>query len=102
VDAGVSGIAAQRVAEKLTDLSRGRQVLCVTHLPQIAVMADAHFEIEKKTSDGRTFTYVNELDYEGRKKELARLIGGENVTETTLLSAAEQLTAASEYKTKNH
>lgn len=100
VDAGVSGIAAQRVAEKLSDLSAGRQVLCVTHLPQIAVMADQHFEIAKKTEGGRTFTYVNALDLEGRKRELARLIGGENVTETTLLSAAEQLKAAEEYKAK--
>jgi DNA repair protein RecN (Recombination protein N) len=98
VDAGVSGIAAQRVGEKLSDLSADRQVLCVTHLPQIAVMADTHFEIEKKTSDGRTYTYVNELDREGRKKELARLIGGANITETTLLSAAEQLKAAEGYK----
>jgi DNA repair protein RecN (Recombination protein N) len=100
VDAGVSGIAAQRVGEKLADLSLGRQVLCVTHLPQIAVLADVHFEIEKKTADGRTFTYVSALELEGRKKELARLIGGENVTETTLLSAAEQLKAAEGYKTK--
>jgi DNA repair protein RecN (Recombination protein N) len=100
VDAGVSGIAAQRVSEKLADLSRNRQVLCVTHLPQIAVMADIHFEIEKKTESGRTFTYVNTLDLEGRKKELARLIGGEHVTETTLASAAEQLKAAEAYKNK--
>jgi DNA repair protein RecN (Recombination protein N) len=100
VDAGVSGIAAQRVAEKLWDLSAGRQVLCVTHLPQIAVMADQHFEIEKKTEGGRTFTYVNALNLEGRKRELARLIGGENVTGTTLLSAEEQLMAAEEYKAK--
>ncbi len=100
VDAGVSGIAAQRVGEKLTDLSRDKQVLCVTHLPQLAVMADIHFEIEKKTERGRTFTYVNALDMEGRKKELARLIGGEHITETTLLSAAEQLKAAEAYKKK--
>jgi DNA repair protein RecN (Recombination protein N) len=100
VDAGVSGVAAQRVSEKLADLSENRQVLCVTHLPQIAVMADVHFEIEKKTKDGRTFTYVNALDTEGRKKELARLIGGENITATTLLSAAEQLDAAHTYKLK--
>jgi DNA repair protein RecN (Recombination protein N) len=98
VDAGVSGIAAQRVGEKLIDVSRGRQVLCVTHLMQIAVLADVHFVIEKSTSGGRTFTSVTELDREGRKRELARLIGGEHVTETTLLSAAEQLNAAEKYK----
>ena len=98
VDAGVSGIAAQRVGEKLSELSRIRQVLCVTHLMQIAVLADTHFEIEKKTAGGRTFTSVGVLDLEGRKRELARLIGGENVTGTTLLSAAEQLAAAESYK----
>jgi DNA repair protein RecN (Recombination protein N) len=102
VDAGVSGIAAQRVGEKLTDLSRNRQVLCVTHLPQLAVMADIHFEIEKKTENGRTFTYVNALDLGGRKKELARLIGGEHITETTLASAAEQIKAAEAYKTNGN
>lgn len=100
VDAGVSGIAAQRVAEKLADLSRSRQVLCVTHLPQIAVMADVHFEIDKTTRDGRTFTAVSALDGNGREKEIARLIGGEHITQTTLLSAAEQLEAAQLYKTK--
>ena len=98
IDAGVSGIAAQRVGEKLANLAGQRQVLCVTHLPQIAVMADAHFEIQKSTSAGRTFTYVNELDIEGRKREIARLSGGENITITTLTSAAEQLDAAGKYK----
>lgn len=98
VDTGVSGIAAQRVGEKLAELSRNRQVLCVTHLPQIAVMADAHFEIEKRAAEGRTFTQVYLLDLEGKKKELARLIGGAHVTETTLRSAAEQLDAAVSFK----
>jgi DNA repair protein RecN (Recombination protein N) len=98
VDAGVSGIAAQRVGEKLADLARRRQVLCVTHLPQIAVMADTHFEISKSADGGRTYTHVAALDYEGRKAELARLSGGENVTLTTLSSAAEQLAAAERYK----
>ncbi len=98
VDAGVSGVAAQRVGEKLSDLSRDKQVLCVTHLPQIAVMADIHFEIDKKTENDRTFTYVNALELEGRKKELARLIGGEHITATTLASAAEQLKAAEAFK----
>jgi DNA repair protein RecN (Recombination protein N) len=100
VDAGVSGVAAQRVGEKLCDLSRSRQVLCVTHLSQIAVMADVHFEIEKKALDGRTYTFVNLLDQEGRKREIARLLGGENITDTTLLSAEEQLAAAAAYKAK--
>jgi len=98
IDSGVSGIAAQRVGEKLSNLAQERQVLCVTHLPQIAVMADTHFEIRKSISGGRTFTHVSELDFEGRKREIARLSGGENVTITTLTSAAEQLEAAGKYK----
>jgi DNA repair protein RecN (Recombination protein N) len=61
-------------------------------------MADAHFEIQKSVSGGRTFTHVNELDFEGRKKEIARLSGGENVTDTTMASAAEQIEAAEEFK----
>ena len=98
IDTGVSGIAAQRVGEKLAKLARQRQVLCVTHLPQIAVMADTHFEIKKSVSEGRTFTYVDQLDFEGRKKEIARLSGGENITVTTLTSAEEQLAAAAKFK----
>ena len=98
IDTGVSGISAQRVAEKLAKLAKNRQVLCVTHLPQIAVMADSHFEISKSISSGRTFTHVKELDFSGRKHEIARLSGGENVTTTTLDSAAEQLNAADLFK----
>ena len=98
IDTGVSGIAAQRVGEKLYAVSRGKQVLCVTHLPQIAAMADSHFLIEKKERDGRTYTQVKALDLEGKKMELARLHGGDNVTLTTLASAAEQLSAAESYK----
>ena len=98
IDAGVSGVAAQRVGEKLAMLARRRQVLCVTHLPQIAVMADAHFEIRKNVSGGRTFTHMSKLDFEGRKREVARLSGGENITIAALTSAAEQLEAAEEFK----
>ena len=98
IDSGVSGIAAQRVGEKLSKLAQQRQVLCVTHLPQIAVMADAHFEVRKSAEAGRTYTYVGKLTFEGRKKEIARLSGGENITGTTLTSAAEQLDAAEKYK----
>ena len=98
IDEGVSGVAAQRVAEKLAHISRTRQVICVTHLPQIAAMADAHFHVEKRESGGRTYTAVTPLDREGRVRELARLHGGDNITDTTLASAAEQLDAACEYK----
>ncbi|MCL1835510.1 MAG: DNA repair protein RecN [Oscillospiraceae bacterium] len=98
VDAGVSGIAAQRVGEKLARLARDRQVLCVTHLPQIAVMADTHFEIQKNVVGDRTYTSVESLEPEGRKREVARLSGGEHITQTTLASAAEQLEAAEKFK----
>lgn len=98
IDEGVSGVAAQRVAEKLARLSKKKQVICVTHLPQIAAMADTHFHIEKTERDGRTYTKVTPLEREGRIRELARLHGGANITDTTLASAAEQLDAASEYK----
>ena len=98
IDTGVSGVAAQRVGEKLAELSRSKQVLCVTHLPQIAAMADTHFLIEKAERDGRTYTSVNKLDREGRKRELARLHGGDNITENTLISAEEQLDSADRFK----
>ena len=100
IDTGVSGVAAQRVGEKLAELSKTKQVLCVTHLPQIAAMADTHFLIEKAERDGRTFTSVTRLDRAGRAHELARLHGGENITETTLKSAEEQLEAAESFKKK--
>ena len=91
VDAGVSGRAAQKVAEKLLAVSRGKQVLCVTHLPQIAAMADSHLLIAKSVRAGRTFTNVTPLDRDGRITELARIIGGTDITENTRRSAAEML-----------
>ena len=91
VDTGVSGRAAQKVAEKLKAVARAKQVLCVTHLPQIAAMGDTHMLIAKGERDGRTYTTVTPLDLEGRKRELARIIGGANITEITLKSAEEML-----------
>jgi len=91
VDTGVSGRAAQKVAEKLRSVARHKQVLCVTHLPQLAALANTHLLIAKSERDGRTFTSVTPLDVEGRKRELARIIGGTNITETTLKSAEEML-----------
>ena len=91
VDTGVSGRAAQKVAEKLRSVARNKQVLCVTHLPQLAAMGDTHLLIAKGERDGRTYTTVTPLDLEGRKRELARIIGGANITETTLKSAGEML-----------
>ena len=91
VDTGVSGRAAQRVAEKLRSVASHKQVLCVTHLPQLAALATTHLLIAKSEREGRTYTTVTPLDVEGRKKELARIIGGTNITETTLKSAEEML-----------
>ena len=91
VDTGVSGRAAQKVAEKLRSVAEHKQVLCVTHLPQLAALANIHLLIAKSERDGRTYTSVTPLDLEGRKKELARIIGGTNITETTLKSAEEML-----------
>lgn len=98
IDTGVSGIAAQRVGEKLFEASLGKQVMCVTHLPQIAAMADSHYVIKKEERRGRTYTDVLPLDHEGRLHELARLHGGDNITELTLASAAEQLENAEKFK----
>ena len=98
IDTGVSGIAAQRVGEKLYSVSKGKQVMCVTHLPQIAAMADSHYVISKQERGGRTYTDVVLLDREGRRRELARLHGGDVVTATTIASAEEQLQAAENYK----
>ena len=91
VDTGVSGRAAQKVAEKLRSVAKHKQVLCVTHLPQMAALANTHFLISKEERQGRTYTTVTPLDLEGRKKELARIIGGANITEITLRSAEEML-----------
>ncbi len=91
VDTGVSGRAAQKVAEKLRAVAGTKQVLCVTHLPQLAALASTHLLIAKSEREGRTYTTVTPLDLEGRKKELARIIGGTNITETTLKSAEEML-----------
>ena len=91
VDTGVSGRAAHKVALKMAQVARHKQVLCVTHLPQIAAMADTHFSVEKGERDGRTYTQVKELDTAGRKEELARLMGGGSITQAILDSAQELL-----------
>ena len=93
VDTGVSGRAAQKVAEKLRSVAKSKQVLCVTHLPQLAALANTHLLIAKEEREGRTYTSVTPLDIEGRKRELARIIGGANITEITLKSAEEMLKA---------
>lgn len=91
VDTGVSGRAATKVAQKLKQVSTGRQVICVTHLAQLAVLADNHYLIEKSAKDGKTYTNVTPLDFEGRKYEIARITGGGEITETQLKNAEEML-----------
>lgn len=98
VDTGVSGRAAQKVAEKMARISRTKQVLCVTHLPQLAAMADTHFSVEKGEQDGRTFTRVVQLDRAQRQQELARLTGGASISATMLESAGELLDQADKFK----
>jgi DNA repair protein RecN (Recombination protein N) len=102
VDTGVSGVAAQRVGEKLAELSAEKQVICITHLPQIAAMADQHYLIEKHVSGGKTRTTVQPLDQDGASREIARLHGGDYITDLTLASAKEQLAAAKAYKASIH
>lgn len=90
IDTGVSGRAAQKIGIKLKNISRIRQVICVTHLTQLAVFGDNHLLIEKNVSDGHTYTTVKQLDFEGRKQEIARIMGGDNITDL-MLENAEQL-----------
>ncbi len=93
VDSGVSGAAAAKVGQKLKEVSKNRQVLCVTHLAQIASLADNHLRVLKTVEGDRTYTRVERLDFEGRKRELARIIGGDNITELQLKMADEMLSA---------
>ena len=96
IDAGVSGRAALKVASKLKDVSNGKQVLCVTHLAQLMSYADSHYLIEKAVRDGKTYTGVTILDLEGRKKEIARITSGGEITQTQLDNALEMINNAKE------
>ena len=98
IDAGVGGHTARRVAEKIGQVALNKQVLCITHLPQIASMADSHIHIEKKLIDNRTQTFVHRLTAEDRLEELARMIGGEPITKAGLENAAEMIRSATEQK----
>ena len=101
IDTGISGRMAQVVAEKMITISRERQVICVTHLPQIAAAADYHYLVSKSVSDGRTQTYVKELDRTGRTGEISRMISGaDGVTAESETYAASLLQAADEMKKK--
>jgi DNA repair protein RecN (Recombination protein N) len=94
IDTGISGRAAQAVGEKLARIASDRQVLCVTHLPQVAAMADRHFLINKQAEDGRTYTRVNVLDEAGRAEEIARMIGGAEISALTYEAARDLLRRA--------
>ncbi|NOY69741.1 MAG: DNA repair protein RecN, partial [Deltaproteobacteria bacterium] len=94
VDAGIGGKTAETVGEKLAALARRNQVICITHLAQIGKFADHHYNIEKQVEDGRTKTAVIPLDWPGRVRETARMIGGASITDTTLAHAEEMLLAA--------
>ena len=96
IDTGVSGKAAQKIGIKLREISSVRQVICGTHLSQIAVMADNHLMIEKNLNGDRTETSVNQLDFDGRISEIARIMGGENPSELMLKTVREELIKAKE------
>ena len=98
IDTGVSGKAAQKISEKLFYVSKNRQVLCVTHLAQIAAMADSHYLIEKNVINNSTETSVEKMNDEERINELARIIGGVKITDNTLMSAKDMLTQSYKYK----
>lgn len=98
IDTGIGGGAAQSVADKMAQIACNRQVLCITHLPQIACMADQHFFIRKRVESERTYTEVTVLDLQARKTELARMLGGVNVTDITLKHAGEMLERAQKQK----
>jgi DNA repair protein RecN (Recombination protein N) len=91
VDAGIGGGVAEVVGKKLADLAAHHQVICITHLPQIAKFADQHYRISKRVSAGRTRTSIDLLDTAERYQEIARMLGGEKITQTTLAHARELL-----------
>ena len=91
IDIGIGGRAAEAVGQKLKSLGRGQQVLCVTHLPQIAAFADQHLAVEKREQDGRTKTRIRVLDDRARTHEVARMLSGAKVTETSLQHAAQMI-----------
>ena len=98
IDAGISGRTAWKVSQKLGELSANHQIICITHLPQIAAMADTHYMIEKGLDGGRTVTSIYALSEKLSEKELGRLLGGDELTEATLLNAREMKQMALEKK----
>jgi DNA repair protein RecN (Recombination protein N) len=98
IDVGISGITAQKVGNMMKRLGETRQVIAITHLPQIAAMADSHYKIEKSEIQGKTVTNISSLDNEGRIGELARLLGGDTLTDATKHNAIELMEMASKVK----
>ena len=98
IDTGISGRTAQKVSEKMAVIGHHHQVLCITHLPQIAAMADSHFEIEKQVEGTKTTTQIHTLDQESSIRELARLLGGAQITDAVLENAREMKKLAGECK----
>ena len=100
IDAGIGGVTARTVAEAISKISRGRQVLCITHLPQIASMADVHLQIAKSEVNGRTVTKVRQIDKEERVKEISRMASGEE-SSTAIQNAREMISSAQSFKKKS-
>jgi DNA repair protein RecN (Recombination protein N) len=99
IDAGLGGVTAKTVAEAIAKVSRGRQVLCITHLPQIASMADIHLQITKSEVEGRTVTTVKRLEEEGRVLEITRMASGEE-SNIAIKNAREMISSAENFKQK--
>ena len=101
IDTGISSRTAQYVAEKMHNISKSHQIICITHLPQIAAMADTHFYVYKEVSDNKTITCMRELDEESQINELARFLGGSKITENVMENAKEMKQLANDYKVNN-
>lgn len=100
IDTGISSRTAQCVAEKMHNISKSHQIICITHLPQIAAMADTHFYVYKEVSDKKTITDMKKLDEEARINELARFLGGSKITENVKENAKEMKQLADDYKNR--
>ena len=98
IDTGISGVTAQRVAERMAEIAGMHQVICITHLQQIAAMADTHLRIEKSAQEGRAVTQVYPLDQGSIRQELARMLGGARITEAVLANADEMKKLADDWK----
>lgn len=102
IDAGISGKTAQMVANKLSRLSAAHQIICITHLPQIASMADSHYIIEKSAKDNKTYSSIKKMNYEESIEELSRMLGGSKVTDSVIANAKEMKELAKDFKNTNH